>query len=127
MRKKHFTEVEPEAIDRSGFKGLAARYLWTKADGCPRFAMRLMEFEPQGYTSLHAHLEEHEIFVLAGEPIYVDANGKETRLQVGDTVYVPPEEPHQFKNAGATVMRLLCLIPILPGANGKSTTPSINK
>ncbi|OPX19376.1 MAG: hypothetical protein BZ151_09585 [Desulfobacca sp. 4484_104] len=123
MLRKHFTAVEPVAISQTGFKGLSARYVLTSADGCPHFAMRVMEFEPQGHTSLHAHLEEHEIFVIEGEPLYIDASGKETRLRVGDAVYVPPEEPHQFKNVGQTMMRLLCLIPILPGANGRSTTP----
>ncbi|MDD3582214.1 MAG: cupin domain-containing protein [Desulfobacca sp.] len=123
MLRKHFTAAEPVAITHSGFKGLSARYVLTSADGCPHFAMRVMEFEPQGHTSLHAHLEEHEIFVIEGEPLYIDANGQETRLQVGDAVYVPPEEPHQLINVGQTTMRLLCLIPILPGANGRSTTP----
>jgi len=123
MLKTHFTEVEPVAIKQTGFKGLAARYVLTSADGCPHFAMRVMEFEPQGHTSLHAHLEEYEIFVIEGEALYIDASGKETRLQVGDAVYVRPEELHQFKNIGQTIMRLLCLIPVLPVGNGKSTTP----
>lgn len=110
-------------INREGFKGFFVRYLWSKADGCPNFAMRLMEFEPQGQTSFHSHLEEHEIFILQGEPVYVDAQGKEIPLEVGETIYVAPEEPHQIKNKGGTVATMLCMIPILPEGNGKSTTP----
>ena len=123
MQKKHWTEVEGILSDKEGFKGMNQRFIWTKADGCERFAMRLMEFEPYGYTSYHAHLEEHEFFVLEGEAIAVDAEGEEIKLLEGDTLYVPSDEPHQMKNAGGSPMRLLCMIPILPGGDGKVPAP----
>jgi quercetin dioxygenase-like cupin family protein len=119
MIKKHYTDVKGIENKTEGFKGMFQRFLWTKDDGCQNFAMRLMEFEPNGHTSYHAHLEEHEFFFLEGEAAYVDANGNEIRLRVGDTVYVPPDEPHQIKNVGDTVMKMICTIPILPGGDGK--------
>jgi quercetin dioxygenase-like cupin family protein len=112
--------------DKEGFKGMKQRFIWTKADGCQNFAMRLMEFEPHGYTSYHAHLEDHEFFILEGEAVAVDADGKETRLSEGDTLYIPPDEPHQMKNAGGSTMRMLCMIPILPGGDGKTPAPRPN-
>ena len=99
------------------------RFLWTKDDGCRHFAMRIMEFEPYGHTSYHAHREEHQFFFLEGEPAYVDAQGNELRLKVGDTIYVPADEPHQIKNVGDTVMKMFCIIPILPGGDGKAPAP----
>ena len=123
MLKKHWTEVEEILSDKEGFKGMNQRFIWTKADGCENFAMRLMEFEPYGYTSYHAHLEEHEFFILEGEAAIVDADGKETKLDAGDTVYVASDEPHQMKNAGGSTMRMLCIIPILPGGDGKAPAP----
>jgi quercetin dioxygenase-like cupin family protein len=119
MIKKHYTGVKGIENKTEGFKGMFQRFLWTKDDGVQNFAMRLMEFEPNGHTSYHAHLEEHEFFFLEGEAAYVDANGNEIRLRVGDTVYVPPDEPHQIKNVGNTVMKMICTIPILPGGDGK--------
>ncbi len=123
MIKKHFTDVPQTVIAREGFQGMAARFALTRDDGCPHYAMRIMEFEPSGHTALHAHAEEHEFFFLDGSPAYVDREGKETRLQPGDMVYVAPNEPHQIKNLGGTVMRMICTIPILPGGDGKNTRP----
>lgn len=119
MQKKHYTDVKKIENKTEGFKGMFQRFLWTKDDGCQNFAMRLMEFEPHGHTSYHAHLEEHEFFFLEGEAAYVGADANEIRLSVGDTVYVPPDEPHQIKNVGDTVMKMICTIPILPGGDGK--------
>jgi quercetin dioxygenase-like cupin family protein len=123
MIKKHYMDTETIINTNEGFKGMNQRFVWTKSDGCPNFAMRVMEFEPHGHTSYHEHKEEHEFFFLEGEPAFVDADGEETRLKVGDTVYVPPDEPHQLKNLGDTVMKVLCMIPILEGGDGKAPAP----
>jgi quercetin dioxygenase-like cupin family protein len=123
MNKKHCTEIETIESKKEGFKGMFQRFLWSTDDGCQNFAMRLMEFEPHGHTSYHAHLEEHQFYFLEGEPAYVDAEGNEIRLKVGDTVYVPSDEPHQIKNAGDTGMKMICMIPILPGGDGKVPAP----
>ena len=42
------------------------RPLITKAEGAPRFAMRVFTLEPAGHTPYHAHEWEHEVYVLAG-------------------------------------------------------------
>ena len=123
MIRKHYTDIERIESKREGFKGMFQRFLWSIDDGCSNFAMRLMEFEPYGHTSYHAHLEEHQFFFLEGEPAFVDAEGNEIRLRVGDTIYVPPDEPHQIKNLGNTVMKMICMIPILTGGDGKSPAP----
>jgi quercetin dioxygenase-like cupin family protein len=123
VKKKSFSDVAPVQIDKEGFKGMSARYLWSTDDGCPNYAMRLMEFEPGGHTSYHFHTEEHEFYFLEGEAAYVDGNGLETRMAPGDTIYCAPDEPHQIKNVGATKMRMICTIPILPGGDGKGLAP----
>ena len=123
MIKKHYTDVNRIESMKSGFKKMFARYIWSKDDGDLRFAMRMMEFEPHGQTSYHAHLEEHQFFFLEGRPAYVDFEGNEIPLKVGDTIYVPPDEPHQIKNVGDTLMKMLCIIPILPGGDGKAPAP----
>ena len=123
MKKKHLGDAPPVAINKEGFRGMSAYYLWTAEDGCPNYAMRIMEFEPGGFTSYHSHLEEHEFYFLEGEGVYVDGEGKETRVSPGDGIYCLPDELHQVKNTGNTKMKLLCTIPILPGGNGKLPAP----
>ncbi len=123
MQKKRIAEVEPVEVRHEGFRSMSARYLWTAVDGCPNYAMRIMEFEPGGHTSYHSHREEHEFYFLEGEAIYVDGKKNEIRVSLGDGIYCPPDEPHQVKNAGKTVMKMLCTIPILPGGDGKNPAP----
>jgi quercetin dioxygenase-like cupin family protein len=123
--RKHVSEVPGTKIERKGFVGMTAKYALTKDDGCPRYAMRLMEFEPGGSTAMHAHPEEHEFYFLEGEAAVVDGTGKEIRLRVGDFLYVSPNEAHQIKNVGSTKMKTICTIPILPGGDGKITTGAV--
>jgi quercetin dioxygenase-like cupin family protein len=123
MIKKSPINIEAVKSDKQGFKGMIQHFLWTKDDGCNHFAMRLMEFEAFGHTSYHQHTEEHEFYLLEGVMDIVDGEGKGTRLIAGDTAYIPPNEPHQVKNAGNSTMRLLCTIPILPGGDGKTPAP----
>jgi quercetin dioxygenase-like cupin family protein len=123
--RKHVSEVPSTKIEKKGFVGMSARFALTKDDGCPRYAMRLMEFEPSGSTAMHAHNEEHEFYFLEGEAAVVDGTGKEIRLRVGDFLYVSPNEAHQIKNVGKTKMKTICTIPILPGGDGKNTTGAI--
>ena len=122
MLKKRLTEVPATLIAQKGFEGMTARFALTKDDGCPNYAMRIMEFEPGGYTSLHAHPEEHEFFFLEGEAELIGGCGNRTRLAAGDFLYLRPNEPHQIRNVGNAPLRVICTIPILPGGDGKSTT-----
>ncbi len=125
MKIKHSKDFENIDVDTEGFKGFRAHFCLTKGDGCENFALRMLEFAPHGHTSFHSHPEEHEVYFLEGDPCYVDADGIEHVLKPGDAVYVEPNEKHQFKNLGNTVMKMICVIPILPDGEGKETVDKI--
>ena len=93
-----------------GAHRVKVRWLITKDMGAPNFAMRLFEIEPSGYSPLHRHSWEHEVFILEGEGVVFDGE-KETPFSQNDVVFVPVEEMHQFKNSGARALKFLCLIP----------------
>lgn len=126
MLNKNFAEVPGTAINSPGFKGMTARFALTKDDGCPNYAMRVMEFSPGGHTSLHSHAEEHEFFFWQGQALCRDGQGGETRLGPGDLLYTAPFEAHQLVNASEGVMRVICTIPILAGGDGRTTTQAVN-
>jgi len=108
---KVFNHREVEAVDagEGSFK-LRVRWLITKDLGAENFAMRLFEMEPGGYSPLHTHPWEHEVFILEGEGIVT--NGKEShKFSAGDVVFISPSEKHQFKNSGKRTLKFLCLIP----------------
>ena len=122
MIRKAYADIPGIPMEKPGFQGMTARFALTRDDGMPNYALRIMEFEPGGHTSLHAHAEEHEFFFIEGEAAIADGTGAETQLAAGDTVYVAPHELHQIRNAGHGVMRMVCTIPILEGGDGITTT-----
>jgi len=122
MIVKHTNDVPAEPQERPGFSGMSARFLLTADDGCPRYALRLMEFAPGGCTSYHRHKEEHEMYILEGEGVCV-GDGTETPVRAGDAIYVAPCEYHQMKNAGGSVMRMICTVPLFLDKDGRTTTP----
>jgi quercetin dioxygenase-like cupin family protein len=109
MKLFHHLDVEAETAGEEAYK-LKVRWLITKNMGAENFAMRLFEMEPGGYSPLHSHPWEHEVFILEGEGT-VFGNGKENKFKAGDVIFIPPNEKHQFKNTGEKTVKFLCLVP----------------
>jgi quercetin dioxygenase-like cupin family protein len=107
-----YKEVKAEAVDFEDVKDVKVRWLISDKDNAPNFAMRLFEVGPGGYSPLHVHNWEHEVFILEGEGVASDGE-KGTRIKSGTVVYVAPEEKHQFKNTGSETLKFLCLIPFM--------------
>ncbi len=93
-----------------GASKVKVRWLITKEIGAENFAMRLFEMEPGGYSPLHTHPWEHEVFILDGEGCIFDGE-KASAFKAGDVVFISTDERHQFKNNGEKTLRFLCLIP----------------
>jgi quercetin dioxygenase-like cupin family protein len=107
---RNYKEVRQDDVEQEGAAGVKVRWLITKEDGAPNFAMREFEVAPGGHTPYHAHGWEHEVFVLAGEGAVVGDAG-EVPLAPGTVVFVPPDENHNFKNTAEAPLRFLCLVP----------------
>ena len=108
---KPHRDVPAEAVADSGAKATFIRWLISKREGAPNFAMRLFEVEPGGYTPFHDHPWEHEVFVLEGKGKLVLEN-EEIPFEKEYFIFVPPGEKHQFKNTGDSTLRFLCIIPL---------------
>ena len=101
-----------EAVEaEEGTKGVRVRWLISKETGVENFAMRLFEVEPGGYSPLHSHPWEHEIFILEGEGVAFGGE-EEKPIEEGDVLFIPPGEKHQLRNTGKTGLSFLCLIPL---------------
>jgi len=108
---KVFDYRDVEAVDaEEGASRLRVRWLVTKDLGAENFAMRLFEMESGGFSPLHSHPWEHEVYVLEGEGVVVGEGG-EKAFRAGTVVFVPAGERHQFRNTGSGVVRFLCMIP----------------
>jgi quercetin dioxygenase-like cupin family protein len=110
LKHVHFTEVELEIPSEQGLKDVKVRWLISKKDGAENFAMRLFEIEPEGYSPLHQHEWEHEIFILEGKGV-ARSKTNEVEFKKGDIFYIPSMEWHQFVNTDKNILKFLCLIP----------------
>lgn len=109
MKILNYKDVEPKEAGE-GASRVKMRWLISKEIGANNFAMRFIEIEPEGFSPLHDHSWEHEIFVLEGEGL--TTNGKdEKKIKEGDSVFIPPNETHQTRNVGSKTLKLLCMIP----------------
>jgi len=110
MKVEKSGNISKSSVGEQGAKNVEIRWLISKEDGAENFAMRMFELQPGGYTPLHEHRHEHEVFVIEGEGIFV-YEGKEYQFNRDYVIFVPPNKEHQFKNTGNSILRLLCLIP----------------
>jgi quercetin dioxygenase-like cupin family protein len=111
MKIEEAANIEKSAVEMEGAKGVEIRWLISKDDGAENFAMRMFEIQPGGHTPLHTHPQEHEVFVLEGEGVFV-YEGQDHPFGPEHVIFVPPNEEHRFKNVGDSVLRMLCLIPM---------------
>jgi quercetin dioxygenase-like cupin family protein len=93
-----------------GAEKVKMRWLISKEMGAENFAMRHIEIDPHGYSPLHSHPWEHEIFILEGEGAVSNGN-EEKKVKEGDFIFIPPNEAHQTRNISQKTMKLLCMIP----------------
>ncbi len=111
MKIANYRDVEASEVGDPGAKGVTMRWLISKEDGAPNFAMRFFEVLPGGYTPYHKHEWEHEVFVLKGQGDLVTEN--DTRpLSEGCAVFVPGNQNHQFRNGSDENLIFLCLVPV---------------
>ena len=113
MKIKNYMDVTPKIFDDDIAKGVAGRVLIGKSDGAENFCMRLFILDKNGFTPLHAHDWEHEIFIHSGNGAVLK-EGKWTPLEAGNAVFIPGNEEHQLKNTGDEPFTFLCLIPSGP-------------
>ncbi|MBE9470779.1 MAG: cupin domain-containing protein [Chloroflexi bacterium] len=106
MLSRDYREVPAEAVG----EGITIRWVIGRPEGAPNFAMRVIEFQPGAVFETHQHPFEHEIFVLEGEGA-VEGPGGEIPMRPGVALYVPPDEPHGYRNTGEGTLRFICVIP----------------
>jgi len=103
-------EVAGEDVKKNGYNKVYMQKLISESVA-KKFIMRRFTVGPGGSSPLHHHDYEHEVYVLEGEGVVTD--GETARpLRPGSTVFVPPNETHQFKNTGKDNLVFLCMIPV---------------
>jgi len=109
MKIVHYTEV-PAENPGGETKDVTIRWVISGPDGAPNFYMRVFEIAPGGYSPLHRHPWEHEIYFLSGDGEVVQEAGS-LAVRPGTAVFIPGEETHQIVNPGEQLLRFICIIP----------------
>ncbi len=90
-----------------GVKGVSMKVL-SPDEGS--FIVRLFTLEPGGTTPYHSHPWEHQVVILSGKG-RVTMGDKETKVEKGFYVFIPPGEPHRFVNTENEPLKFICAIP----------------
>jgi quercetin dioxygenase-like cupin family protein len=77
-------------------------------DTSGRFCVVDMHVPPGGGPPPHRHDFEETFIVLEGE-IEATFRGAKSHVRAGETVHIPANAPHQFRNESAEPVRLLCI------------------
>jgi quercetin dioxygenase-like cupin family protein len=99
---------EDQSLPHLGLVGDTYTILVAGSDTNGRYTLIDMHVPPGGGPPTHRHDFEEMFTVLDGE-VEVTFRGESIRARVGETINVPANGPHGFRNAGQGPARLLCL------------------
>jgi quercetin dioxygenase-like cupin family protein len=110
-RTRHLTIAQPEKNENLlhiGLVGDTYTILLSGADTAGRYCLIDMYIPPQGGPGPHRHDFEETFILLEGE-IEFTFRGEKATGRAGETVHVPANAPHQFRNGSSKPARLLCI------------------
>ncbi|MDZ4763796.1 MAG: cupin domain-containing protein [Chloroflexota bacterium] len=84
-----------------------------REDGAHNFEVRYFTIPPHGFSSLDEHPHDHGVMIMQGRARVMMGDHFED-VGVGDIVYIPGMEQHQFENLTDDVFAFLCIIPPKP-------------
>jgi quercetin dioxygenase-like cupin family protein len=91
-----------------GLVGDTYTILLTGKDTAGRFCLIDMHVPPGGGPRAHRHDFEESFAILDGE-IEAAFRGSKSLVVTGQTVHIPANAPHQFRNSSDRPARLLCI------------------
>ena len=81
----------------------------SRKDDAPNFSMRLFEIGPNGFTGMHKHSYEHEVYILSGEG-FVFIDNEKLSIKKDDYFIIRPYETHKLL-ADNNGLSFLCIVP----------------
>lgn len=94
-------------LEHLGVVGDTYTLLLTGKETAGRFCLIDMHIPPGGGPPPHRHDFEETFVLLEGE-IEATFRGETLTVRAGETLHIPANAPHQFRNESGGVVRLLC-------------------
>ncbi|MFC1558195.1 cupin domain-containing protein [candidate division KSB1 bacterium] len=110
MKINRGDDVVEKAVDMEGAENVTMKILIGPDEGSDNIIMRYFKVLPNGHTPRHTHIQEHIVSIQKGKGIVLDNAGNENDVSAGDSVYVPSNEEHQFKNPHDEPFEFICNI-----------------
>jgi quercetin dioxygenase-like cupin family protein len=107
-RKLIIAEVDGGNSRHIGVVGNTYTILVTGEDTAGRFCLLDMHIPPGGGPPPHRHDFEETFTVLEGE-IEATFRGAKLTVRAGQTINIPANAPHHFRNSSSTPARMLCI------------------
>ncbi|MDG2094913.1 MAG: cupin domain-containing protein [Phycisphaerales bacterium] len=111
MLIRHADPATTSPVEMEGAKDVSMQVMIGRDDDAPNFALRHFVVQSGGHTPRHQHDYEHEVFIVEGS-CEAECSGETRIVGAGDTLLVPANELHQFRNHTDEPMRFLCLVPV---------------
>jgi len=102
--------MEPAPVAMEGAAAVTMKIPIGQDDGSLNMIMRLFCIAPGGHTPCHTHDYEHLVRVVSGRGTVLDESGTVHELVLGQSVFVRPNEEHQFANPFNTPFEFTCTI-----------------
>ena len=111
MRINNNEEVFASEVKMEGADKVKMKILIGPEDESGNIIMRHFIIAPGGNTPFHQHNYEHVVKVERNKGVTVDENGIEHEIGIGQSIFIKPNEKHQFRNPFAEDFEFICIIP----------------
>jgi quercetin dioxygenase-like cupin family protein len=105
---RQLTLARPDAVPHIGLVGDTYTITVTGEQTKGHFCVIDMHIPPGGGPPPHRHDFEETFILLEGE-MEATFRGEKSIVRAGDTLNIPANAPHQFHNAAAQPVRMLCI------------------
>jgi quercetin dioxygenase-like cupin family protein len=107
---KSDSEMKPVPVSMEGAVSVTMSIPIGQDEGSQNMIMRLFCLAPGGHTPYHSHDFEHLVRVVSGRGTVIDEDGLAHELSLGQSVFVRPNEKHQFANPYPEPFEFTCTI-----------------
>ncbi|MEA1878460.1 MAG: cupin domain-containing protein [Bacteroidota bacterium] len=111
MKINNNNKIQAKEVHMDGAKDVKMKILIGTDDSSDNIIMRQFIIAPGGNTPRHTHNYEHVIKIESKHGIIIDKDEVEHELSEGQSLFVPPNELHQFKNPYDEDFEIICIIP----------------
>jgi quercetin dioxygenase-like cupin family protein len=111
MKINNNEEIFAADVKMDGAEKVKMRILIGLNDGSENIIMRHFIIAPGGNTPFHQHNYEHVVKIERNKGVAVDENQNEYEIEKGQSIFVRPNEKHQFRNPFSEDFEFICIIP----------------